>query len=107
MDTIQGHVGPRRGSIEADFKAFHEANPHVYEHLRRLAFVWKARRPGQRLGIGMLFEVARWDISLGTDGDPFKLNNNYRALYARMLMEREPDLRGLFQTRRLTTEQAW
>ncbi|HEY5316508.1 MAG TPA: hypothetical protein VIJ20_00910 [Solirubrobacteraceae bacterium] len=47
----------------------------------------------------MLFEVLRFETGLKTEGDPFKLNNDYRAPYARMMMEREPDLAGLFETR--------
>jgi hypothetical protein len=37
---------------------------------------------------------------LSTRGDEFKLNNDYRAPYARLIMRREPDLDGLFETRR-------
>jgi hypothetical protein len=47
----------------------------------------------------MLFEVLRFETGLTTAGDPYKLNNDYRAHYSRMMMEREEDLRGLFETR--------
>lgn len=53
-----------------------------------------------RLSINMLFEVMRYHRKLQTAGDDYLLNNDYRALYARMLMEREPELAGLFETRR-------
>ena len=33
----------------------------------------------------------------------FKLNNNYRSRYARLIMEQEADLEGVFQIRELTT----
>lgn len=97
-------VSPRRAvpgsSIEARFEAFHEANPHVYEALRRLALRMRAR--GRvRIGMKMLFEVLRWEYAMSTD-DPnsdFKLNNNYTAHYARMLMANEPRLDGAFEVR--------
>jgi hypothetical protein len=92
------------GSIEQAWAAFHAANPHVYAQLVDLARLWVAKRPGRHLGIGMLFERLRWDLAMRTTGEPLKLNNNYRALYARLIMEREPDLTGLFETRRLRTE---
>lgn len=88
-----------QGSIEANFLAFHEANPWVYDALVRLALDMD-RRP---IGIGMLWEVLRWQHLRATTGDPFKLNNNYRSRYARLIMEQEPDLEGVFLTRELTT----
>lgn len=88
-------------SLEARAEAFHEANPHVYRALRRLAL--EQRRAGRaRGGIAQLFEVLRYRHSLRTDGDEFKLNNSYRSIYARWLMEREPALEGFFETRRRT-----
>lgn len=81
------------------FVAFHESNPHVYCTLRRLARDWVARTGRRQLGIGALFEASRWDIAITTNDPEFKLNNNYRAFYARLLMAREPDLDGLFQLR--------
>ena len=41
---------------------------------------------------------------MGTN-DPaseFKLNNNYRSFYSRLLMEQEPELAGYFETRTQT-----
>lgn len=88
--------------IEAAFWQFHSANPHVYLRLVKLARQLVARGH-RRIGIGMLFEVLRWHHAMTTEGDAdgFKLNNNYRALYARLIMDREPDLREVFEIRRL------
>jgi hypothetical protein len=89
-------------TLEQQFAEFHQANPHVYSALRHLAL--DAARHGRRLGIGMLFEVLRWQYAMTTtdEASEFKLNNNYRAFYARLLMEREPDLDGYFETRTQT-----
>ena len=83
------------------FEEFHRANPHVYEQLRRRAL--RAKRKGFKPGIGCLFELLRWNHGMKfTVGDgEFKLNNNYRAYYARMLMECEPELEGFFELRGL------
>ena len=85
-------------SIEDRFKSFHDLNPHVYEALRQLAFemVSTGRK---RYTITGLYEVLRWHYSLQTSGDNYKLNNNYRACYARKLMDEEPLLEGFFVTR--------
>lgn len=89
------------GSIQQDFERFHRRNPHVYAELARLARLYHARL-GTFPGIGMLWEVARWNLSLDTAGaSVWKLNNDLRSRYARLLMEQEPDLADAFETRRL------
>jgi hypothetical protein len=91
----------RERSIDERFQRFHEANPHVYDELRKLAY--RARRAGaRRIGVKMLFEVLRWRHTLRTQGDDFKLNNNYHSRYARLLMQ-EPGLEDCFETRSLSS----
>lgn len=86
-------------SLEEQFDAFHGANPHVYSALRSLARELK-RRGAKKAGIGQLFEVLRWQYALQTQGSEYRLNNNYRSFYARLLNQ-EPELRGMFETRTL------
>ncbi len=84
------------------FEEFHEANPHVEEALVRLARRVKARGH-QRIGIDFLFTVLRWETMMSTN-DPysdFKLNDRYTSRYSRLIMEKYPDLDGLFVTRAL------
>jgi len=81
------------------FRDFHRKNPKVYDQLRELAL--KMRRTGRKkYGIKSLFEVLRWHRALATTDDDFKLNNNYTAYYARLLMEKEPELQGFFDLRK-------
>ncbi|OBK92620.1 hypothetical protein A5646_03325 [Mycobacterium sp. 1245499.0] len=86
-------------TIADRFEAFHRDNPQVYTTLLRLAREWVAQTNGRKLGISALFERARWDLALATSDPEFKLNNSYRAFYARLLMHENPDLRGLFDLR--------
>ncbi len=88
--------------IEAKFREYHEANPHVYAGLKDLALRLK-KRGRNHYGIAALFEVLRYERALVTVGDEFKLNNNYRALYAREIMENEKELGGFFATRARTS----
>lgn len=88
-------------SIEEQFQEFHRKNPHVYQALRRLALDMRGRGR-RRYGMKGLFEILRWTYAMQTD-DPdaeFKLNNNYSAFYSRLLMDREPVLRGFFELRK-------
>lgn len=96
-------VTPRRGraeTIQQKFEQFHAANPHVYANLKALALQLKAKGHG-RGSIGMLFEVLRHQYQIQTAGDDYKLNNNYRSRYARLLEKQEPSLVGFFETREL------
>src|SRR5262245_21337076 len=95
------HVGPEPEQLIRDsFRRFHADNPHVYRQLVEMAV--EGRRAGaSKIGIGMLFEVLRWRHTLRTGGDEFKLNNNYRSYYARLIMLNNPDLFGIFEIRKL------
>lgn len=93
---------PASGSgIEADFRRFHEANPQVFREIVRLCRQAKGRG-FDRWSINGVFEVLRWNQAIVTDEGKPKLNNNYRAFYARLVMELCPDLEGFFETRERT-----
>lgn len=86
--------------MDQQFREFHEANPKVYAEL--LALTRQAHERGRKkIGIGMLFEVLRWNRFIQTSDPDFKLNNNWRSRYARMIMELNPGLDGIFETRGL------
>lgn len=89
---------PRSLIIRLSFERFHRDNPQVFTRLREMAMAWQAAGH-KRCGLKMLFEVLRWEHGLRTTGEPFRLNNNYTAHYARLLMRHECDLEGFFETR--------
>lgn len=97
------HVGPPPGkSIMQAFVEFHSRHPEVYMELVRMARTWRAKNgPQAKVGIATLYEALRWRQGMGelADQQGFKLNNNYRAEYARMIMVREPALDGIFTLR--------
>lgn len=87
--------------IADQFAKFHDRNPHVYDELVRLARQAKDRGH-RRIGIELLFAVIRWERMMSTtDPTGFKLNDHYTSRYARLIMEREPDLAGMFRLRKL------
>lgn len=90
-------------TLQDRFEMFHAQNPHVYKLLVDLARQVKARG-FTKYSINSLFERARWHYMFETTGDVFKLNNNYRSRYTR-LMQQEPDLAGMFATSTLLA--AW
>jgi len=81
------------------FEHFHSANPDVFSTLVTRTRTLVARGH-KRVGIAMLFETMRWDHMLRTSGnEPFKLNNNYRAFYSRLIEQTYPELGGVFTKR--------
>ena len=97
-------IGVKFNSIQEQFEEFHRSNPWVYSKLKNMALNLKAKGH-KKIGIGMLFEVLRWEYYMKTD-DPsgWKLNNNYRSRYSRLIMDQEKDLEGIFETRVLRSE---
>ena len=87
------------GTMTEEFERFHLLNPRVYEILVMLARQWVQRTGRHKLGIGALYERARWEIAIATSDPDYKLNNNWRAYYARLMMLNEPDLDELFDLR--------
>jgi hypothetical protein len=87
-------------AITLDFWAFHTAHPEVYEELCHMAL--RLRRQGRKhYGIKALYEVVRFHRALSARSEAdWQLNNNYSALYSRLLMQNEPALRDFFRTRR-------
>lgn len=87
-----------KDSIQIQFETYHSINPSVYTKLVDLAREVKSK--GRVCyAIEPLFARLRWHFEFETEGDSFKLNNNFTSRYARLIMENEPDLRGFFRTR--------
>jgi hypothetical protein len=89
-------------TIQERFEMFHAQNPWVLRAYEKLATDWVAKG-NKRLGIGMLTEIIRWQYGRQTTGSDFKLDNNFRSRYARLIMDRNPGWAGLFETRELRT----
>ena len=91
------------GSTETRFWRFHHLNPDVLATLAQLANELKNK--GHNKGsIAMLFEVFRWEVMKRTT-DPsasFKISNDYKPYYARLLMERYPGLKGFFNLKKMS-----
>ena len=82
------------------FYAFNEANPHVYRRIVQLAR--KAKMRGlEHYSMDGIFHVMRWEIAIRTkSSDQFRLNDHHTSFYARMVDEREDDLKGFFTLRK-------
>lgn len=91
-------------TIRRQFLNFHIAHPEVYVEILELCRQWVSRGT-ERWSIDGVFEVLRWQRrfrDLPAAGEEFKLNNNYRAHYARLVVQ-EPGLASIFELRKLKT----
>ena len=93
--------------LESEFQAYHQANPQVYELVKR--FAYEAIRAGySRFSIGAIWERIRWEIAINTHSNlaaDFKMPNNHRAYYARMFLKDHPQYPDFFRTAHLRSEQ--
>lgn len=86
------------------FRTFHNGHPAVYAEIVRRARVAKARG-FNRYSVRDIYASMRWEFDTGDDQRgmmaeaEFKLDNNHTPFYADLIMAREPDLAGFFQTR--------
>ena len=91
---------PRR-SIAERFADFHALNPDVYAAIIEIARTMKGRGIN-KMGISLIFERLRWLHYIDTKGaEGFKLSNDFRSEYARLIMRSERDLAGFFEIREL------
>lgn len=96
-NVIEDEDDPRSGTLVERAERFHQRNPAVYHYAVSICR-WARARGIRHYGIGAVWEIMRFKY-LETYGDIYKLNNNHRAFYARLVMAQEPDLAGFFQTR--------
>jgi hypothetical protein len=103
--AVRPLIAGEGATISERFDSFHRQNPWVYQALEELTRDEFARG-NRRIGIAMLFEVLRWHYGRRTEGDQFRLNNNLRSRYARLLMHNHPEWGEVFTTRHLPSERA-
>jgi hypothetical protein len=88
------------GASRDKFDCFHGDNPHIYKRLVQMTRLL-VRKGQTQIGMGMLFEVLRWEIFIQSETDsPYTLDNTLRAYYTRLIESQEPDLCGVFTKRR-------
>lgn len=90
----------REDRVRRAFAEYHREHPWVAARL--VSITTRYKKAGRRRGIGFFFEVLRHErLMESADSDGFKLNNNFRSRYARLIEREHPELRGFFRKRRL------
>lgn len=92
-------------TVEELYAAFNQRHPNIKVQLRKLAAM-AVNHGIKHAGMKHLIEVLRWNAAIAGDKTPYKINNNFTALYARDLMAENPLYAGLFKTRKRNHEKA-
>jgi hypothetical protein len=96
--------GDKEATLTEKFKAFHRANPHIYDKIVEIARA-KKREGYSKYSMKRIFEEIRWENrGIETDGtDEYTLSNSFTSRYARLVMRQEEDLVGFFNLKPLRT----
>ena len=96
----------RKQEMDEQAAAFSKQNPYV--SVLFIKFTKEIISRGfKNYSVNAIFERIRWETDTAdADGkSSFKLNNNYRAWYARKFMERYPEHDGFFRTRKQISDE--
>ena len=67
---------------------------------RFIRIAWGLHNRKQQIGAKAIWERLRWHYCIARNSaDEYRLNNNFTAYMARFAMDREPRLKGYFNTR--------
>ena len=85
--------------VQHDFLAWYPQNMNVVNRFEAAAIELKQSARRSHYGMSAIMEQLRWHSDVGSPHEPFKLNNNYRSVLARLIMAINPDLSGMFSIR--------
>jgi hypothetical protein len=95
IEAVLAEADPK---LVKKFYEYHRANPHIFDDFKRLA--GEMRKTGRsRYGAWVIVQRIRWDRDMASVGDVFRINNDYIALYARLLVYEDPSYVGFFEMR--------
>ena len=82
---------------------WHKLNPHVYDLFKQFTFE-AVDRGHERFSHWRVMNRIRWETSIDTVGDEFKIRNDYIAYYARLFMSEFPQHNQLFRIKNMKDE---
>lgn len=103
MKTKEELFGDYPQSVLQRFKTYHKKNPQVFNRFSALAFQMK--NTGRKVySAETIINVMRWHTDLETNGEAFKINNDFKPLYARLLIYHYPEFDGFFKLKKVTSK---
>ena len=87
------------------FKKYHEENPMIYHSFKRYALA-AIGRGHKRLSSEFIFNIIRWETKINALNDDFKINNDMKPWYARLILRDYPQYKDFFETRKCKADEA-
>lgn len=88
------------------FNEFNELHPEVYAYFEQFTME-KIRQGFKHYSAQSILERVRWETEAGadlfTEGERFKINNNFTAEFSRLFTKNNPRFAGFFRQRRQRT----
>lgn len=84
--------------LQAKFWEFHIANPQVYALFERFTFE-VIMRGFRHYSADAIIHRVRWETSITTTDNEFKINDHHTAYYARRFHANHPEHDGFFRLR--------
>jgi hypothetical protein len=80
-----------------NFELHHKANPELYEMFETYAI--QASKYRNKYSAKIIFHIMRWNTMIEERDSEYKIDDGWISHYARLFMERNPNLSGFFETR--------
>lgn len=90
-------------TLQEKFNESHAKNPEIYELFKKYTFEVMGKG-FKNFGAHTILHRIRWYSDVESNGEEFKINNNYSAYYSRLFMKDFPEHEGFFRTRTVGTE---
>lgn len=82
------------------FQQYDQSNKHIYELYKAIA-IELAKQGRKYIGSKQIFEIMRFDYQFLSNGDQYKVNNNFASMYSRKFVLEHPQYGSLFRFKQL------
>lgn len=89
-----------KDDLPSRFIAHYKQDPEVYDMFDRFAMQMYRANP-ERGSAWLIANRMRWETAINTTTEPFKITNDFIALYARLFMARHPHTDGFFVCKKM------
>jgi hypothetical protein len=86
-----------------DWWEWHKANPAVRQYFEKFSLE-AIQRGRKKISHWLIINRIRWEVSILTTGEDFKISNDYIAFYARLWIALYPQHKDLFTIKKMIGE---
>jgi hypothetical protein len=80
-----------------NFDVYNKENPDIYSLFEKYAM--EASKHRSKYSAKIIFHIIRWNTMLSGKDSEYKIDDGWISHYARLFMDKHPELNGFFETR--------